>query len=138
MACPLFEPTRKMPWTRWEGRFRPPLGAPYQGLCHAGAEPSTPPEASLTDCCNMGYARGRCALFVAPEADAVRLEIRGYSADSATVRWLSERNCLPVETGTVLLDRIDGRWRCRDEIAPLLRRQIEAFIEAHSEPGEDS
>ena len=138
MACPLFEPTERMSWTHWEGRFRPPLGAPYRGLCHAEPQPVSPPAAALMDCCNMGYARGRCARFAALEADATRFEIREHSVDSATVRWLAERDCLPVGTGTAPLEHIDGRWRCREQVPPVLRRQIEAFMEAFSELGEES
>lgn len=135
MACPLFEPTQRLPWARWEGRYRPPLGAPYRGLCHADDAPAPPPEAALIDCCNMGYARGRCPRFVEAEADAARFEIREQSADSATVRWLAERDCLPVDAGVATLEREAGKWRCA-AVKPLpLRRQIEAFVEAFSDEG---
>ncbi len=133
MACPLFEPTEKLPWTRWEGRYRPPLGAPHRGLCHADDAPAAPPEAELIDCCNMGYARGRCPRFAATVADAARFEISELSADSVTVRWLAERDCLPVDAGVATLERGAGKWHCAAETPLLLRRQMEAFVEAFSD-----
>jgi|GEM_PF-5032781 len=136
MACPLFEPTEKLPWTRWEGRYRPPLGALYHGRCHANDAPAPPPEGVLTDCCNMGYARGRCPRFVEAEADAARFEIRELEADAATVRWLTERDCLPVDLGERTLRRTAHGWSCDGEVPLPQRRQLEAFLEALGELGE--
>jgi len=55
-----------MDWSVWTARLRPPLGAPYDGVCRAGAEPSHPSGQTLKDCCNMGYAAGRWLAPVYP------------------------------------------------------------------------
>src|SRR6056297_2004983 len=53
MSCPHFEPKQRLPWERWKGRFRPPLGALHEGLCRVNGEAETPPPELLLECCNM-------------------------------------------------------------------------------------
>ena len=127
MACPLFEPTERISWRAWQGRFRPPLGAPHRGLCHAGAAAEPAPEPLLLDGCNMGYARGCCARLPASAADGIRLEVARLDAEAVEILWLLEKDCLPLEHGRARLDRASGVWGCAPEAPKPLRRQIEAF-----------
>jgi hypothetical protein len=138
MACPLFEPTEKLPWARWKGRFRPPLGSPYRGLCHATAEAAVPPDEVLLDCCNMGYARGRCGRFSGDGPDAMRFEIATADAKIIEVAWLAERNCLPAAQGTAMCDRASDRWLNTQKLGLPLRRQLDAYLREWIEAGEGS
>jgi len=135
MSCPLFEPTARLPWERWDGRYRPPLGALYQGLCHARATPVPAQAAELVDCCNMGYARGRCPHLDFPGPDATRFELVLETADRLEVAWVVERNCLPEDRGVAVFERAEGEWRICEETATPLRRQIEAFVASWQDAG---
>ena len=128
MSCPLFEPTERLPWRRWEGRFLPPLGAPHAGLCHAGEVPTAAPDADLLDCCNLGYARGRCGRFSGTGPDAWRFTIAREDAGSVEIAWLAERDCLPAAQGLAVYDRRSGRWLDADRREPILQSQLEAFL----------
>ncbi len=35
MACPFFEPDEPLEWSAWPGKYRPPLGRPYDGRCRS-------------------------------------------------------------------------------------------------------
>ena len=138
MACPLFEPTERAPWARWQGRYRPPLGAPYAGRCHAHGAPAAAPEHALLDCCNMGYARGRCPQFNPAGPDATRFEIARQTTDELEIAWLAERNCLPAASGVAVFNRRTGSWRHEDELDLPLQRQLQAFADAMLDAGGES
>ena len=104
MACPFFEPRRKLDPGPWTHVPRLPLGAPFAGLCRAHAgEAQEPAEEHQRDLCNCGYARGRCAEFP-PDAtaDAVR-----FSMSGAALIYILERDHAPVQHGVLESDEGD-------------------------------
>jgi hypothetical protein len=78
-----------------------PLGDAYAGRCEVDpAFPSEPDPATLRDCCNLGYARGKCARF--PDArgpDAIRFAITADSGDHVRVYWVREHQHEPFDHG---------------------------------------
>lgn len=78
MACPYFQPVKRLDAGGWDPPPRLPLGGAWAGFCLAVAAGSfaasfEPPESVQRELCNCGYARRRCAYF--PDecaADAVR------------------------------------------------------------------
>jgi hypothetical protein len=79
MACPYFQPVKRLDSGGWDPAPRLPLGDAWSGFCVAlasglsSAGSFEPPESVQRELCNCGYARGRCAYF--PDecaADAVR------------------------------------------------------------------
>ncbi len=128
MACPFFRPTSVLePGVRGES-LRPPLGELYRGGCAASDDESfEPPEDQLRDCCNMGYAEGRCRRLP-PERDADALRFTIASADEAQleIRWSTERNHLPVSAGVLQWNRRGAQWR-----QPPLRSDVGALAAAY-------
>lgn len=120
MACVCFEPDRPLDWNAWPGRFRPPLGRPYGGLCRSDPREAYQPDSELLiAACNLGYARGKCRRVPGEAADAARFSLVG----PGVVRWALERDHLPVAHGTVSRGACAGRGK-------LLDRQVEAFFQA--------
>ena len=96
LACPCFEPTARLPWSVWPGKFRPPLGAPWEGICRADSnEPYRPAGQLLLNGCNLGYARDSCHRVPAGAPDAVRFAYAGQGI----VRWALEADHRPVAHG---------------------------------------
>lgn len=120
MACPCFEPRDKLPWSAWPGRYRPPLGRPYAGVCRS--QPDTefePDRETLVSACNRGYARDTCNRVPPDAPDAVRYSL----AESDAVRWAIEREHMPVDCGTARPGKASGGGSVVD-------CQIEAFRKA--------
>jgi hypothetical protein len=89
--------------------MRPPLGAPYDGVCRAGAERVHPEPQTLTESCNMGYAAARCSRFRAGEGEAVRFAIGpGGEDEGVAVRWSIEAGGLPVRSGELTAAALEG------------------------------
>src|SRR5215470_3758305 len=110
MACPYFYPTGRIDARLWPHPSRLPLGGGFRGLCYARAgELVSPDQASLRDCCNLGYAGGQCERFP-PEApaDAVRFSLAGDDDGIVTICYAREKDHLPFDHGTV---RFDSRKR---------------------------
>ncbi len=130
MACPLFDPTRPCAVQHADERPRPPLGCYWNGVCH-GCEPAdkAPAELLLT-ACNIGYGRTECERARGAAADAVRFSVLSADGGSVEVRWLIERDCLPLKTGTALYDVEAGCWR-GFEAEPLLSRQATAYVSVY-------
>jgi hypothetical protein len=105
MACPYFEPQRKLEAGAWTHVPRLPLGSAYSGVCRARAgEALEPAEEHQRELCNLGYARGRCDDFpVAARADAVRFSLKG-----TTVLYILEKDHAPLSHGVVELRKEDG------------------------------
>lgn len=123
MACPCFEPGAPLPWHVWLGRFRPPLGRPYRGICRAKpGEGFEPDEELLVSGCNLGYARAVCRRVPASAPDAVRLTL----ASPVTVRWSLERSHLPEAFGTAHRGAPTGQGTVID-------KQVEAYFQACDE-----
>ncbi len=109
MACPFFDPVSPLDWAYWQARLRPPLGEPYDGVCRAGDEPVHPTPDALRDCCNMGYAAGRCPRFRPGAGDAVRFAIAPGAGDGEpAIRWLVEADHRPQTSGELTADALNG------------------------------
>ncbi len=94
MACPYFEPTK----LSVDAKTLRPLRNFWSGVCHA--EPAQPFEQSdqnlLSECCNMGYARNKCARFPnASGPDAVRFTVVRDAGRMVVVSFAVEKNHLP-------------------------------------------
>lgn len=120
LACPCFEPTARLPWSVWPGKFRPPLGAPCEGICRAdSAQPYRPAGQLLLTGCNLGYARDSCDRVPAQSPDAVRFVYAG----PGMVRWVLETDHRPVAHGVSEDGASAGRGRVLD-------RQLNAYRSA--------
>jgi hypothetical protein len=104
VACPYFEPTK----LSVDAKTLRPLRNFWSGLCHA--EPAQPLEQTdrhvLSECCNMGYARGKCSRF--PEAsgpDAVRFTVVRDAGRMVVVSFAVEKNHLPYAQGLLEYSR---------------------------------
>ena len=92
MACPFFCPTIKADRPQ---PARTPLGALFDGECHASTEPRSPDESRRYETCNFGYGRGVCGFFPeAADADAVR-----FTAVAGKLLYVYEREHSPVRYG---------------------------------------
>lgn len=114
-----------MDWSSWTARLRPPLGAPHDGVCRAGSEPVHPEPETLRDCCNMGYASGRCARFREGEGEGVRFAVAD-AGGSGCVRWLVEAEGLPVRTGVVTVELLESGAPIPC-VPALVRAQLRAY-----------
>ena len=98
MPCPYFHPLGQL---AWPNAPRLPLGDAYAGRCEVDpALPAEPDPATLRDCCNLGYARGKCARF--PDAagpDAVRFAVTADSGASVRIYWVREKSHEPFDHG---------------------------------------
>lgn len=93
--------------------MRLPLGVFWIGECRAAVTAFQPEEDTQLDCCNFGYAQGRCPRFPGgSSADAVR-----FTKQAAGAMFILERNHVPVrfgpltaiETGSIL-ERQSQAW----------------------------
>jgi hypothetical protein len=83
---------------RWSNPPRLPLVDPWYGVCEAENGPWTPGEETLKECCNAGYARGRCARFpAAAPHDAVRFT----AGAGGEILYVLEKDYSPAGHGTV-------------------------------------
>jgi hypothetical protein len=100
MPCPYFHPLEQL---AWPNAPKLPLGDAYTGLCQADpASPADPDPATLRDCCNLGYARGKCARF--PDAagpDAVRFAVTADAGGSVAIYWVREKGHEPFDHGSL-------------------------------------
>ena len=103
MACPYFEPERH----RGEAKALLPLRDFWSGVCRAVAgAPFEPDERLLSECCNMGYARGKCTRFPeGPGPDAVRFTIVSDCGEVIRVSFAAERDHLPHSQGALEYSR---------------------------------
>ena len=96
MACPYFYPTTEVDYSERPRPARAPLGAIFDGFCHAAPQPVKPRPRFVYQQCNYGYGRATCPLFPhnAP-ADAVR-----FTAWKASIVFILEKDYSPVEYGS--------------------------------------
>ena len=140
MACPYFCPSEPLPWSKWPGKLRPPLGDLYRGKCHAATEPFLPSERLLVDCCNLGYARTECSRFPSGDGpDAVRFGLSADDGRTVVVAYVVEHVYLPLRHGTLRYLRATKSWSDLN-VDGLLARQAEAYLASYlrskgEEPG---
>jgi hypothetical protein len=127
MPCPYFLPEAEIRVEDWGGAPRLPLGAPFRGTCRASTAPVQPEPALLRDCCNLGYARGKCRQF--PDnsaADANRFTAFEQETGTLCVTYIVERNYAPASFG-VFHYSISARTIADAPADPLLLRQAEEY-----------
>ena len=111
MACPYFRPRGPLPWSKWPGKLRPPLGDLYGGECRVRGEPFSPSEQLLVNCCNMGYAGAECSRFPNDEGpEAVRFGVAGDDGRTVEIAYVVERGHLPIRHGTLRYCRDSSTW----------------------------
>lgn len=134
MACPFFAPSRRLETTAWVRPPRYPLGDLFSGTCRAIA--SDPAEDRQEECCNFGYARGRCGRFPgADAADAVRFSVTDDSPGRLLVVYAVEKDHAPVEHGALNYDipsaRLASAFLEGPPVSDILLEQARAFLESY-------
>jgi hypothetical protein len=90
-----------------------------------------PDRAIVLECCNLGYARGKCARFPDSAApDAVRFAISGDDNGIVRLRFVVERDHLPLQHGGLEYSVENGSF-AGGGLGELLRRQAEAYLESY-------
>ena len=145
MACPYFMPLEKLEGGTWPHPARLPLGAGWRGHCTArGHEQEVPPQDVIEAFCNLGYTTS-CSW--APRErlwDAVRFAVcapqsvngrassksAGNAACSIRLRYVCERDHLPITDGELEFDVAQTKWLQRHD-DPRLQRMAECFLETY-------
>ena len=129
MPCPYFYPLGQI---AWPNAPKLPLGDAYSGLCQADPALATDPDpAALTDCCNLGYARGRCARFPADKGpDAVRFSVVHDSDNVVGIYWVREKNHRPFDHGPLEYSRGSEAFTAVG-LDPALRQQAHAYVASY-------
>jgi hypothetical protein len=127
VACPHFEPTKH----RSDAGTLLPLRDFWFGVCHADGAGFEPDERLLSDCCNMGYARGKCARFPqAPGPDSVRFTIARDSDQRILVSFAVERDHRPFSQGSLEFSRTAGKFAATGS-DPLIEKQAGAYVASY-------
>jgi len=141
MPCPYFNPESKCDRLLWQHSSRLPLGAGWQGSCHApGHEGAQPDDDDLRAHCNLGYAAGCSRMPATADADAVRFGVFRKQADAEKadpekvieVHFIREKNHLPVDHGALVFDAQDETWPVTHS-DKILQRQAECFLQSWRE-----
>lgn len=126
MACPFFDPQRRLDPGAWTHQPRLPLGDAYGGLCRA-REPFSPEEAHQREFCNRGYARGVCEHFPASRAaDAVRFSVAAENDGFLRIVYILEKDHAPLSYGEI---ELSDKACAPDPDLPM--RQARAFAESY-------
>ncbi len=101
MACPYFQPVKRLDAGGWDPPPRLPLGDAWSGFCLALAAGSfEPPESVQRELCNCGYARGKCAYFPSESAaDAVRFASQALENGAPKTIYILEKDHAPLAFG---------------------------------------
>jgi hypothetical protein len=127
VACPHFEPTKH----RADAGTLLPLRDFWFGVCHADRAGFEPDERLLSDCCNMGYARGKCPRFPqAPGPDSVRFAIARDSDQRILVSFAVERDHRPHSQGSLEFSRPDGKFIAANSDS-LIEKQAGAYLASY-------
>lgn len=140
MACPFFMPVEKLQHGTWMHASRLPLGCGWTGLCGAPGHGNAVPSADeLRDSCNLGYAENCKRLPRDRPWDSIRFGARTVSGNENNltgghiqIRYVCERNHLPVEHGTLKFDAAAAHWESRHS-NDRLQRMAECFLESYIE-----
>lgn len=140
LACPYFMPVERLENGSWPHPSRLPLGCGWSGHCTApGHEGERPAHDILEAFCNLGYASS-CGWAPHDRAwDAVRFAVSAppEQAEGGKVavrvlrlRYVCERNHLPVEHGDLEFDLAQAEWLGRHNDARL-QKMAECFLESY-------
>ncbi|MGB7599212.1 MAG: hypothetical protein WBM24_02815 [Candidatus Sulfotelmatobacter sp.] len=133
-------PMEKLENGSWPHASRLPLGCGWSGHCTApGYENTVPSPDDLREYCNLGYA-ANCGRMPRERAwDSIRFGARTVSTDEKNliggqiqIRYVCERDHLPVEHGTLTFDATVAHWKLRhsDE---RVQRMAECFLASYVE-----
>src|SRR5215469_9439714 len=144
MACPYFMPVEKLENGSWSHPARLPLGGGWRGHCTApGHEGELPAQDILESFCNLGYAN--CCTWSPKEhpSDAIRFAVvppsksgaragTPYDASASVIclRYVSERNHLPVDHGDLEFDLQRAIWT-RSHADARVQKMAECFLESY-------
>jgi len=114
---------------RFDAKTLLPLRDFWSGVCHAqdGAA-FEPDERLMSECCNMGYARGKCSRF--PEGagpDAVRFNIGRDADQTILVSFAIEKDHHPYAQGALEYSRGSGSFAAPHPDL-LVERQARAYV----------
>jgi len=117
---------------RVDARTLLPLREFWFGVCHAGQEAGfKPDEHLLGECCNMGYARGKCSRFPeGPGPDAVRFTVVSDSNEMVLVSFAIERDHLPHGQGVVEYSRTAQKFLVGHPDR-FIEQQARAYLESY-------
>jgi len=126
MACPFFDPQRRLDPGAWTHQPRLPLGDACFGSCNSpSGAPHIPPEEHQRELCNRGYARGLCRHFpVSSGADAVRFSVTDDRGGCLRVVYVFEKDHAPLSHGVL-------EFPAAAPAADLLFRQARAFVDSY-------
>jgi hypothetical protein len=129
MPCPFFHPLGQL---AWPNAPKLPLGDAYSGRCHADpALPADPDPVTLRDCCNLGYARGKCGRF--PDAfgpDAVRFAVTADTGSSVRIYWVREKGHEPFDHGPLEFS-VEARTFLASGTDAAVEQQARAYLASY-------
>ena len=139
MVCPYFMPLEKLENGTWPHPSRLPLGAGWSGHCTApGHEGEQPTQDIVEAFCNLGYAE--CCSWSPRErtCDAVRFAVMapkekkntGVGANRLLLRFVCERDHLPVEAGSLEFDLAKAVW-LQSHSDPRIQKMAECFLQTY-------
>lgn len=140
MACPFFMPVEKLENGSWPHANRLPLGGGWSGHCTApGHENTVPSQDDLREYCNLGYA-ANCRLLPRERVwDSIRFGARTVFVDGKNlmggqiqIRYVCEREHLPVEHGTLTFDSLAAHWELKHS-DDRVQRMAECFLASYLE-----
>jgi hypothetical protein len=140
VACPFFMPMEKLENGSWPHSSRLPLGGGWSGRCTApGHENTVPSPDDLREYCNLGYA-ANCGRLPQQRAwDSIRFGARtvlaegdNLAAGQIQIRYVCERDHLPVEHGTLKFDAVAACWELR-HADDRLQRMAECYLASYVE-----
>ncbi len=146
LACPYFMPVVRLEHGSWPHPARLPLGGGWCGHCTApGHEGKLPPQDVLEAFCNLGYASS-CNWSPAERVcDAVRFAVSappdfsvrpGAQSDTVlparvlVLRYVCERDQLPVESGDLEFDLAQAAW-LRQHRDARIQKMAECFLQSY-------
>lgn len=140
LACPYFMPVERLENGNWPHPARLPLGAGWSGHCTApGHEAQRPAQHILEAFCNLGYAD--CCTWAPRNRawDAVRFAVsappdpttrEAGAARLIQLRYVCERDHLPVEHGSLEFDFTSAHWTRRHSDSRV-QKMAECFVESY-------
>ncbi|MGA7378181.1 MAG: hypothetical protein WBW36_17645, partial [Candidatus Sulfotelmatobacter sp.] len=138
--CPFFMPMERLENGSWPHPSRLPLGGGWSGHCTApGHENTVPSQDDLREGCNLGYAATCRRLPRERVWDSVRFGARTVSMDRTNlnggqiqIRYVCERDHLPVEHGTLMFDAMAAHWELK-HADDRVQRMAECFLASYVE-----
>ena len=108
-----------------------PLGDVWSGVCRSGAAPFSPDDFTVTELCNMGYARGKCSRFPEEGApDAARFMIALDEHQLIRIQYAVERDHHPHAHGMLEYTRTGGAL-AGSTVDALLESQALAYVASY-------